>query len=33
VVETATFIAGLRGIPPEEVQRQTADNARRLFGL
>ncbi|MDA8125557.1 MAG: TatD family hydrolase [Deltaproteobacteria bacterium] len=33
VVETATFIAGLRGIPAAEVQRQTADNARRLFGF
>lgn len=33
VVETARFIAGLRGCPPEEVARATAENAIRLFHL
>lgn len=33
VVETARFIAGLRGCSPEEVARETARNAARLFDL
>jgi len=31
VVETARFVAGLRGCTPEEVARTTAENAARLF--
>ena len=33
VVETARFIAGLRGCTPDEVARTTAENAVRLFDL
>ena len=33
VVETARFVAGLRGCSPEEVARTTAENAARLFNL
>jgi TatD DNase family protein len=33
VVHTAAFLAGLRGIPQEEFDRQTTENARRLFNL
>jgi TatD DNase family protein len=33
VVETAKFIAGLRGISYEDMDRMTTLNARRLFGL
>ena len=33
VVETARFVAGLRGCSPEEVVRTTAENAARLFDL
>jgi TatD DNase family protein len=33
VVETARYIAEMRGIPVNELERQTAANARRLFGI
>lgn len=33
VVETARFVAQLRGEPAEQVARAAADNTRRLFGL
>jgi TatD DNase family protein len=33
VVETAGCVAGIRGLPVEELKRLTAVNARRLFGL
>jgi TatD DNase family protein len=33
VVETATFIANLKGIPVEELARQTSLNAQHLFKL
>lgn len=33
VVETARFLANLRNIPTVELERQTAANACRLFGL
>jgi TatD DNase family protein len=33
VRETAAALAELRGIPAEEMERVTADNARRLFGI
>ena len=33
VVETARFVAGLRGCSPQEVSRTTAENAARLFNL
>lgn len=33
VVETAAYIAALRGLPAEELERLTAANARRLFGI
>ncbi|MGE3855934.1 MAG: TatD family hydrolase [Dehalococcoidia bacterium] len=33
VVETARFVAGLRGCSPEEVAQATAQNAARLFDL
>jgi TatD DNase family protein len=33
VVETAGCVAGIRGLPVEELKRRTAANARRLFGL
>lgn len=33
VVETARFVAGLRGCTPDEVARTTAENAARLFDL
>ncbi|MFA7249220.1 MAG: TatD family hydrolase [Dehalococcoidia bacterium] len=33
VVETARFVAGLRGCSAEEVARTTAENAARLFNL
>ena len=33
VVETARFVAGLRGCSPHEVARTTAGNAARLFDL
>ena len=33
VVETARFVAGLRGVSPDEVARTTAENAARLFNL
>jgi TatD DNase family protein len=33
VVETAKYIAEMRGIPVDELERQTAANACRLFGI
>jgi TatD DNase family protein len=33
VVETARFLAGLRGVSPEELGRATTENFCRLFGL
>jgi TatD DNase family protein len=33
LVHTAAKVAALRGLPPEEVARQTTANARRLFRL
>ncbi len=33
VVETARFVAGLRGVTPETVAAATAENAARLFNL
>ena len=33
VVETARFLAGLRGVRPEEVGRATSENFSRLFGV
>ena len=33
VVETARFLAGLRGVGPEEFGRTTAENFTRLFGV
>jgi TatD DNase family protein len=33
VMETARYIAEIRGISVDELERQTADNARRLFGI
>lgn len=33
LVHTAAVLAELRGVPQEELARQTAANARRLFGL
>ncbi len=33
VVETARFVAGLRGVSPEEVARVTSQNAARFFGF
>jgi TatD DNase family protein len=33
VVETARFLAGLRGIEPEELGRVTSKNFSRLFGI
>ena len=33
VVETARFLAGLRGVEPEEFGRVTSENFARLFGL
>ena len=33
VVHTAAFLARLRGIPQEEFDHQTTENARRLFGF
>jgi TatD DNase family protein len=33
VVETARFLADLRGVTPEELGRVTSENFRRLFGI
>jgi TatD DNase family protein len=33
VMETARYIAGMRGLPIDELEGQTAANARRLFGI
>jgi TatD DNase family protein len=33
VVETARFVAGLKGVEPEEFGRVTSENFARLFGL
>jgi TatD DNase family protein len=33
VVETARFLAGLRGVSPEELGRVTSENFWRLFGV
>ena len=33
VVETARYIAEMRGLPIDELEGQTAANARRLFGI
>ena len=33
IPETAAVIAAVRGVTPEELGRQTAQNARTLFGL
>ena len=33
VVETARFLAGLRGVSPEEFGRATSENFSRLFGV
>ena len=33
VVETARCLAGIRGVAVEELERQTEENTRRLFGL
>jgi TatD DNase family protein len=33
LVESARRVAAIRGIPPEELARQSSDNAIRLFGL
>ncbi len=33
VVHTAAFLAELRGVPVEQLARQTMANARRLFGI
>lgn len=33
ITETAAVIAAVRGVTPEELGRQTADNARKLFGI
>jgi TatD DNase family protein len=33
VVETARFVAGLRGVEPEELGRTTSENFSRLFGV
>jgi TatD DNase family protein len=33
VMETARYIAEMRNIPVDELERQTASNARRLFGI
>lgn len=33
VVETARFLAGLRGVGPEELGRTTSENFARLFGV
>jgi TatD DNase family protein len=33
VVETARFLAGLRGVSPEELGRATTENFARLFGI
>jgi TatD DNase family protein len=33
VAHTASFLARLRGIPREEFDKQTTENARRLFGF
>jgi TatD DNase family protein len=33
VVETARFVASLRGVEPEELGRTTAENFSRLFGV
>jgi TatD DNase family protein len=33
VVETARFVAGLKGVEPEELARATSDNFARLFNL
>lgn len=33
VVHTARFVAGLRGVPLEELARQTSENAQRLLGV
>jgi TatD DNase family protein len=32
VVHTGEFVAALRGVPPEDLSRQTTENAARLFG-
>ena len=33
VVETARYLAEIRGMPVDELERQTTANARRLFGI
>lgn len=33
VMETARYLAGIRGIPVDELEQQTTANARRLFGI
>jgi TatD DNase family protein len=33
IMETARYIAEIRGIPVDELERQTTANARRLFGI